>query len=110
MKNMMTISRQDITKTILIIWFVGTTVYVANDLYTGYKIRGVQAAYRQGYGQSVDDLISKVQQSGCQPFQVQKDGKTITLANAGSDCMGQAQTSGQQAAPAEKAPVAAQGK
>jgi len=92
---MITINKQDIVKTILIIWFVGTTVYVANDLYTGYKIRGIQAAYQQGYAQSVGDLIQKVQGSNCQPVEVKKDNNDLKLID--TQCL-QQQGQGAQAA------------
>jgi hypothetical protein len=91
---MMTITRQDVMKTVLIVWFVATTGYVAFDLYAGYKIRGMQQAYKDGYATSVDDLIKKTEGSQCQPFEVQKDGKKTQLINA--QCLQQqGQQSGQ---------------
>jgi hypothetical protein len=76
---MLTISRQDVLKTLVIIWFVGTTGYVIYDTYIGYKVRGMQTAYNAGYGKSVDDLIKKSTDSKCQPFEVQKDGTKLQL-------------------------------
>lgn len=90
----MTINKQDVMKTVMIIWFVGATLYVAYDLYAGYKIRGMQQAYQTGYAASVDDLIKKAEDSQCQPFEVQKDGKKIQLVN-GQCLQQQGQQSGQ---------------
>ena len=92
----MTITRQDVVKTVLIVWFVATTGYVAFDLYAGYKIRGMQQAYKDGYATSVDDLIKKAESSQCQPFEVQKDGKKTQLVNG--QCLQQGQQSGQSSA------------
>jgi hypothetical protein len=79
---MMTITRQDVFKTLMIIWFVATTGYVLVDLYLGYKVRGMQQAYKTGYAASVDDLVKQAEGSQCQPFEVQKDGKKTKLLNA----------------------------
>jgi hypothetical protein len=105
---MMTINKQDVMKTVLIIWFVGATIYVAYDLYAGYKIRGMQQAYQTGYATSVDDLIKKAEGSQCQPFEVQKDGKKIQLVNG--QCLQQqgnqqSQPSAPQAQPQSGKPV-----
>ncbi len=76
---MMTISRQDFFKTVMIIWFVGATGYVVYDTYVGYKVRGMQAAYNAGYSTSVNDLISKISSSNCQPIEIKKDNTDIKL-------------------------------
>ena len=81
---MMTISKQDIIKTLVIIWFVATTGYVIYDIYEGYKIRGIKAAYEAGYAESIDQLI-KESEKGCQPIDVNKADKKIQLVNA--QCM-----------------------
>jgi hypothetical protein len=79
---MLTINKQDVFKTVVIIWFVATTGYVVFDLYTGYKIQGMQQAYQTGYTTAVDDLMKKSEESQCQPFEAQKDDKKIQLVNA----------------------------
>lgn len=78
---MLTINKQDILKTVMIIWFVATTGYVIFDLYNGYKIQGIQKAYQTGYAKSVDDLIAQTEKSGCQAFEVKKDDKKISLVS-----------------------------
>lgn len=69
----MSISKQDIIKTLIVIWFVATTGYVAVDMYMGYKIRGMQAAYKNGYASSVADFMNKLQDNKCQPVDIKKN-------------------------------------
>jgi hypothetical protein len=76
---MLTISRQDVFKTLIIIWFIGTTGYFIYDIYINYRVRGMQMAYNDGYGASVNDLIKKATSNKCQPFEVQKDGTKLQL-------------------------------
>jgi hypothetical protein len=76
---MMTISKQDVFKTVMIVWFIGATGYVIYDTYIGYKVRGMQAAYNAGYSTSVNDLIGKVSSSNCQPIEIKKDNVDIKL-------------------------------
>ena len=104
---MMTISKQDVLKTIIIIWFVGATGYVIYDTYIGYKVRGMQAAYNAGYSTSVNDLIGKISNSNCQPIEIKKDNTDIKLIDYG--CLQkQTETNGTQsssATPAGALPV-----
>ena len=93
---MMTINKQDILKTLVIIWFVAATGYVVYDQYAGYKIRGMQQAYQTGYAKSVEDLIAQTEKSGCQPFEVKKDDKKISLVDG--QCL-QQQSQGQAQGP-----------
>lgn len=104
---MLTINKQDVFKTIIIIWFVATTGYVIYDVYAGYKIRGMQAAYNTGYTDSVAQLIDQTEKSGCTPFEVTKDAKKIQLVNG--QCLSASPAGGQQAqqqgAPQTQAPA-----
>lgn len=86
---MLTITKQDILKILTIMWFVAATGYVAYDQYLGYKVRGMQAAYQQGYADSVAQLIGEAEKNQCQPFEVKKDDKKIQLVNG--QCLQQAQ-------------------
>jgi hypothetical protein len=69
----MMISRNDIVKTLMIVWFVATTGYVIADLYIGYRVRGIQAAYQNGYASSVSDFVKKLQDNKCQPVEIKKN-------------------------------------
>ena len=94
---MLTINKQDVFKTILIIWFVATTGYVIYDIYAGYKIRGMQAAYNQGYTDSVNQLIDQTQKSQCQPFEVHSGDTKVQILDA--KCVQQPSQQVQQGAP-----------
>jgi hypothetical protein len=96
---MLTINKQDIFKTIIIIWFIATTSYVAYDQYSDYKIKGIQAAYQSGYGAAIDDLINKSKESQCQSFEVAKDSDKVSLVN--TDCLKQTEAT-QPTQPAKK--------
>lgn len=96
---MLTINKQDVLKTIIIIWFIATTSYVAYDQYSDYKVRGIQAAYQSGYGTAIDDLIKKTEESQCQSFEVAKDDDKVSLVN--TECLQQAQAT-QSTQPAKK--------
>jgi hypothetical protein len=91
---MISINKQDILKTVVIIWFVATTGYVVYDQYASYKVLGIQAAYQQGYADSVSQLIAESQKSQCQPFEVRKDDTKISLVNGA--CL---QSAGEQVQP-----------
>lgn len=93
---MLTINKQDILKTAVIIWFIATTSYVAYDQYSDYKIKGIQAAYQSGYSTAIDDLIKKSKESQCQSFEVTKNSDKVSLVNTG--CLQQAQQSDSQPA------------
>jgi len=81
----MIIAKQDIFKTILIIWFVATTGYFIFDQYNNYKIKGIQQAYQTGYGAAVDDVIKKAKDSNCNSFDVTKGDDKVSVINA--ECM-----------------------
>lgn len=97
---MLTINKQDILKTIVIIWFIAATGYVAYDQFADYKIKGIQQAYQSGYTTAVDDLIKKTKESGCQSFEVTKDSEKASLISA--DCLQQMQAQASSATPAKK--------
>jgi hypothetical protein len=98
---MISINRHDIFKTILIIWFIGATGYVVFDQWSSYKVRGIQAAYQQGYTDSVTALIDQTQKSGCTPFDVQKGDTKIQLVSG--QCLQQASAAAGQVQPQQPA-------
>ena len=72
-KIMISINKQDVAKTVLIIWFIAATGYVAYDQYLGFKVRGMQAAYQQGITDAAKQIFDKSQAGQC------KEAVTITL-------------------------------
>jgi hypothetical protein len=78
---MILINKQDVLKTVLILWFVATTCYVAYDQYASYKVKGISQAYNSGYVAAIDELIKKTKESGCQPFEVTKDEEKVSIVD-----------------------------
>lgn len=76
---MSAINKQDVLRTVLTIWLIAATGYIVYDQYVGYKVRGIQQAFQDGYVKSVDDLIQKTKNSKCQPFEVKMNDESITL-------------------------------
>lgn len=91
---MVSINRQDVFKTIIIIWFLAATGYVIYDQYMGFKIRGMQASYQQGYGDAINQVIDQTKKDGCQPFEVHSGDTKVQVVN--SQCLQQAVQSQQQ--------------
>lgn len=81
--------KKDIIKTILIVWIIATTGYVAMDVWNDYKIKGIQAAYQQGQKETIAQVISQAKNGQCQPFDV-SDGENKTQIMDAS-CLSQAQ-------------------
>ena len=79
---MLQIMKQDILKTILIVWLFAATGYILFDLYNGYKIKGIQAAYQQGFSESIDQIIQQMQKSGCAPFEIQNGEAKAKIVDA----------------------------
>ena len=79
---MISSGKQDIIKTIIIIWFIAATGYVLADQYNGYKIRGIQAAYQQGFSESIDQIMQQMQKSGCAPFEIQNGEAKAKIVDA----------------------------
>jgi hypothetical protein len=79
---MLSIGKQDIIKTVLIIWFIAATGYVVYDIYIGYKVRGMQAAYQQGYTDAVNQVIDQTQKGGCQTTDIHSGDKKVSIVAA----------------------------
>ncbi|HEX8974270.1 MAG TPA: hypothetical protein VF817_02160 [Patescibacteria group bacterium] len=91
----MHVTRQDVIKTVLIIWFLAATGYVIWDQYQGFKIRGMQASYQQGYGDAINQVIDQAKKEGCQPFEVRSNETKVQVVSG--QCLQQANQLQQQA-------------
>lgn len=80
----MNFNKQEVFKTALIVWLLVSTGYVFYDLYDGWKVKGMQASYKQGYADSVGEMIVKIKNSACQPIEIRKGDQAINVI--GSDC------------------------
>ncbi len=77
----MTIKKEDIIKTVIILWFVATTGYVIFDQYQAFKIGAMQNSYKTGYTDSIMQLMKQTKESGCNPFEVRKEDAKIQLVD-----------------------------
>lgn len=78
----MNFDKQDIAKTALVVWLMISTLYVLYDLYDNYRVKGTQAAYKQGYADSVADVITKVGDADCQPIEIRKEDRSVEVMAA----------------------------
>jgi len=85
--------KNDIPKTIVIIWLFAATGYVVFNEWSGYKEKGIQAAYQQGVADTVSKLIDQAQKNPCQPIDVNLQDKKIQIVDA--KCLPASQTAQQ---------------
>ena len=81
--------KKDIIKTILIVWIIAATGYVAMDVWNDYKIKGIQAAYQQGQKETIAQVINQAKNGQCQPFDVSDGENKIQILDA--SCLAQTQ-------------------
>lgn len=94
---MLSINKQDIFKTVVIIWFIAATGYFIYDQYVDYRVYAVQASYQSGYTDAVNQLFSEAEKNQCQPFEVRNGDKKISLVNG--ECLQQGQSQPQATTP-----------
>lgn len=63
--------KQEIFRTIVIIWLVGSVVYIASDIWNDYKIKGINQAYQNGAEALTKQIFNQSEANGC--------GKTVEL-------------------------------
>jgi len=80
--------KNEILKTIVIIWLFAATSYVVFNEWTSYKTKGVQQAYQQGMTDTIGKLIDQTQKNPCQPVDVNLQDKKIQVVDA--KCLNQA--------------------
>lgn len=76
------INKSEIIRTLLVVWILATTSYVAYDLWNDYKIKGIEEAYRVGASDIVNGIFQETEKMGCQPFKVFDKEKEVELINA----------------------------
>ena len=98
-------TKQDIIKACLLVWVIGSVVYIGYDAWNDYKIRGVQEAYQAGFSDSTKQLFDKFQVNQCkQTVKVNFQGNELELADV--KCLQQQQpVANQQPQGAPQAPV-----
>lgn len=96
-------NKQDIVKTITIIWILASAVYIGYDTWNDYKIRGIQQAYQAGIDDSTRQIFEKNKASQCkQPIEISFQGDKLDLIDV--MCLQQQSqgTTQSQAAPVKK--------
>jgi len=86
-------SKQDFIKSVVLIWIIGSTIYIVYDTWTDYKVRGIQQAYQVGVNDFTKELFDKSQANQCkQPIEVTFGGNKMQLIDV--KCLQQAQQAG----------------
>lgn len=74
------LTKQDVIKAAVLIWIIGSAVYIGYDAWNDYKIRGVQHAYQAGFNDSTKQLFDRVQSVQCkQTVKVDFQGNELEL-------------------------------
>lgn len=74
-------TKTEIIRTVLVVWFLAATIYVAYDIWNEYEVKGIKAAYQEGVENTVNELISQVEKSGCDPIDVYSGDKKLQLVS-----------------------------
>ena len=73
-------NKQDIIKTAVIIWIIGSVAYIGYDTWNDYKIRGVQQAYQAGIDDSTRQIFEKNKANQCkQPIEISFQGDKLNI-------------------------------
>jgi hypothetical protein len=75
----MQFNKQDILKTVLIVWLMASTAYVVYDIYDNFRIKSAQAAYQQGYVDSAREVIEKVSEANCVPIEIRTGDESVAV-------------------------------
>ena len=97
------LNKQEIIKTVVIIWILGSVLYIGYDTWNDYKIRGMQQAYQAGIDDSTKQIFEKSRDGQCkQPVEISFQGKKLDLIDV--ECLKQQAPAAEQsqAAPAKK--------
>jgi predicted negative regulator of RcsB-dependent stress response len=74
------LNKQEIIKTIAIIWILGSILYIGYDTWNDYKIRGIQQAYQAGIDDSMKQIFDKNKESQCkQPIEISFQGNKLNI-------------------------------
>ena len=73
----MVIKKEEFVKTLIVSWFIVATLYVGYDIWNDYKAKGVDAAYKAGVSDTINQLIRQTEEKGCQPIEVYSGEKKV---------------------------------
>jgi predicted negative regulator of RcsB-dependent stress response len=92
-------TKQDLIKSAILIWIIGSITYIGWDAWNDYKIRGIQQAYQTGLNDATKQLFEKNQAGQCkEPITVTLGENKLELIDV--KCLNQAPESAPTQAPA----------
>ena len=102
-------TKQDLIKSAVLIWIVGSVVYIGWDTWRDYQIRGVQQAYQAGVADANKQIFDQSAAAQCkQPFTVTLGGNKLDLIDVTCLQQPQQQAGAAQGAPTQSQPTATQ--
>lgn len=75
-------NKNEVVKTLLVLWFAGTTFYVISDIWNSYKTKGIKQAYQQGITDTINGIAKQAGESQCQPFEIGDGKQSVKLVAA----------------------------
>ena len=58
-------TKQDVIKSVVLLWIVASVAYIGYDTWRDYQIRGIQQAYQSGATDTIKQLLDKSQATQC---------------------------------------------
>jgi hypothetical protein len=59
------LTREDFIKTIVVIWVIVSVIYIGNDIWSDYKVKGLKDAYQSGLSDATKQIFEKSQSGQC---------------------------------------------
>jgi len=88
-------SGKEFIKTVVIVWIIGSIIYIGFDIWNDYKIKGIQQAYQSGVTDSIKQIFDKSQASQCkQPVEITLGDNKMEIVDV--NCLKQAQRQAEQ--------------
>lgn len=78
---METQEKKQLGRLLLLGWAAAATAYFVSDVWSDYKIKGINAAYEQGRAEVFSGIFEKAQ-NVCASFEVEYSGQKVELVNA----------------------------
>ncbi|HMN19728.1 MAG TPA: hypothetical protein PKA31_04020 [Candidatus Moranbacteria bacterium] len=68
-------------KFIMWAWVLGTSGYVLFDLWNDYKVRGIEAAYRQGSYDTAEKIVTHILENPCVSLPVSAGENSVNIVD-----------------------------
>jgi hypothetical protein len=53
------LTKEDFIKSIVIIWVISSVIYIGNDIWSDYKVKGLKDAYQSGLSDATKQIFEK---------------------------------------------------